>query len=85
MIILAILRVPAIPSLGLGALFAIALGWLHDPTTTITKVTHLIMNGYVAHTPNKTINLLLSRGGYQQHVNLAVLNHLRPITGGLVD
>ncbi len=63
MIILAITRVPAIPSLGLGALFAIALGWLHNPHTTITQVTHLIMNGYVAHTPNKTINLLLSKGG----------------------
>ncbi len=49
MIILAITRVPAIPSLGLGALFAIALGWLHNPHTTITQVTHLIVN----YAPNK--------------------------------
>lgn len=84
MIILAILRVPAIPSLGLGALFAIALGWLYDPTTTITKVTHLIMNGYVAHTPNKTINLLLSKGGISSMLTSLSLIIFALSLGGLL-
>ncbi|WP_405075701.1 Na+/H+ antiporter NhaC family protein, partial [Limosilactobacillus reuteri] len=33
LIVLAIFQVPAIPSLGLGSLFAVVLGWLHAPKT----------------------------------------------------
>ena len=63
LIILAIFKVPAIPSLGLGALSAVILGWIHNPNISINSITELIMNGFVAHTPNKNINLLLSKGG----------------------
>ena len=53
LIILAIFKVPAIPSLGLGALSAVILGWIHNPNISINSITELIMNGFVAHTPNK--------------------------------
>lgn len=84
LIILAFFKVPAIPSLGLGAMFAIALGWLHDPTTTISKISNLIMNGYVAHTPNKTINVLLSKGGISSMLTSEALIIFALTLGGLL-
>lgn len=84
LIILAILQVPAIPSLGLGSLFAAALGWIHAPSTSITAITKTIMMGYVSHTGNKTIDALLSKGGISSMLTSLALIVFALALGGLL-
>lgn len=84
LIILAIFKVPAIPSLGLGALSAVILGWIHNPNISINSITELIMNGSVAHTPNKNINLLLSKGGISSMLTSLALIIFALALGGLL-
>lgn len=84
LIILAIFKVPAIPSLGLGALSAVILGWIHNPNISINSITELIMNGFIAHTPNKNINLLLSKGGISSMLTSLALIIFALALGGLL-
>lgn len=84
LIILAIFKVPAIPSLGLGALSAVILGWIHNPNISINSITELIMNGFVAHTSNKNINLLLSKGGISSMLTSLALIIFALALGGLL-
>ena len=84
LIILAIFKVPAIPSLGLGALSAVILGLIHNPNISINSITELIMNGFVAHTPNKNINLLLSKGGISSMLTSLALIIFALALGGLL-
>lgn len=84
LIVLAILQVPAIPSLGLGSLFAAALGWFHAPTTSITTITKTIMMGYVSHTGDKTIDTLLSKGGIASMLTSLALIIFALALGGLL-
>ena len=84
LIILAIFKVPAIPSLGLGALSAVILGWIHNPNISINSITELIMNGFVAHTPNKNIKLLLSKGGISSMLTSLALIIFALALGGLL-
>ncbi len=84
LIILAIFKVPAIPSLGLGVLSAVILGWIHNPNISINSITELIMNGFVAHTPNKNINLLLSKGGISSMLTSLALIIFALALGGLL-
>lgn len=84
LIILAIFKVPAIPSLGLGALSAVILGWIHNPNISINSITELIMNGFVAHTPNKNIHLLLSKGGISSMLTSLALIIFALALGGLL-
>ncbi|MFR0523524.1 Na+/H+ antiporter NhaC [Ligilactobacillus salivarius] len=84
LIILAIFKVPAIPSLGLGALSAVILGWIHNPNISINSITELIMDGFVAHTPNKNINLLLSKGGISSMLTSLALIIFALALGGLL-
>ena len=84
LIILAIFKVPAIPSLGLGALSAVILGWIHNTNISINSITELIMNGFVAHTPNKNINLLLSKGGISSMLTSLALIIFALALGGLL-
>lgn len=84
LIVLAILQVPAIPSLGLGSLFAALLGWIHSPSTSITAITKTIMMGYVSHTGNKTIDTLLSKGGISSMLTSLALIIFALALGGLL-
>lgn len=84
LIILAVFQVPAIPSLGLGSLFAVALGWLHAPKTQLTTITDTIMTGYVAHTGNHTIDTLLSKGGISSMLTSLALIIFALALGGLL-
>lgn len=84
LIILAILQVPAIPSLGLGSLFAALLGWIHAPHTSITTITNTIMTGYVSHTGDKTIDTLLSKGGIASMLTSLALIIFALALGGLL-
>ena len=84
LIILAFLQVPAIPSLGLGSLFAALLGWIHAPSTSISTITNTIMTGYVSHTGDKTIDTLLSKGGIASMLTSLALIIFALALGGLL-
>ena len=84
LIVLAILQVPAIPSLGLGSLFAALLGWIHAPATSITTITKTIMMGFVSHTGDKTIDTLLSKGGIASMLTSLALIVFALALGGLL-
>ena len=84
LVILAILQVPAIPSLGLGSLFAALLGWIHAPATSISTITKTIMMGFVSHTGDKTIDTLLSKGGIASMLTSLALIVFALALGGLL-
>ncbi|MDO4903894.1 MAG: Na+/H+ antiporter NhaC family protein [Limosilactobacillus sp.] len=84
LIVLAFFKVPAIPSLGLGSLFAIALGWIHEPATSINNITKTIMMGFISHTGNKTIDALLSKGGISSMLTSLALIIFALALGGLL-
>ena len=84
LVILAILQVPAIPSLGLGSLFATLLGWIHAPATSISTITKTIMMGFVSHTGDKTIDTLLSKGGIASMLTSLALIVFALALGGLL-
>lgn len=84
LIVLAVLQVPAIPSLGLGSLFAAGLGWFHAPSTSISSITKTILNGFVSHTGNKTIDALLSKGGIASMLTSLALIVFALALGGLL-
>lgn len=84
LIVLAIFQVPAIPSLGLGSLFAVVLGWIHAPKTSLTMITNTIMTGYVSHTGDKTIDTLLSKGGISSMLTSLALIIFALALGGLL-
>lgn len=81
---MAIKRIPAIPTLLVGSLSAIILAFIHDPKLTIPKVADTLMNGYVAHTSDQKLNVLLSRGGIVSMLNSASLIILALALGGLL-
>ena len=84
LVVLAVLQVPAIPSLGLGSLFAVLLGWFHAPSTSISTITKTIMTGFVSHTGNKTIDTLLSKGGISSMLTSLALIVFALALGGLL-
>jgi len=59
LLILAWLKVPAVPSLAFGSFFAVIIGWLHHPIKLNTLAGY-IMNGFVARTGSRNMDVLLS-------------------------
>ena len=84
LIVLAILQVPAIPSLGLGSLFAALLGWIHAPSTSITSITSTIMNGFVSHRRQDHRYPPVQRG-HRKHADIPGSDRLRPGSGRPTD
>lgn len=83
LLVAAWLKIPAVPSLAFGAVFAVILGWLHKPIS-INQIATYIMNGYVAHTGNTTMDKLLSKGGISSMLSSLSLIIFALILGGLL-
>ncbi len=77
-------KVPAIPTLLFGATIAIILSIINNPSLNIQKISNTIMNGYIAHTGNKNLDNLLSRGGIMSMLGSACLIILALALGGLL-
>ena len=77
-------KVPAIPTLLVGSVAAILLSVLHNPHLSIQKIGNVLMTGFVAHTGNKNIDVLLSRGGISSMLSSACLIILALGLGGLL-
>ncbi|MQS76711.1 Na+/H+ antiporter NhaC [Companilactobacillus halodurans] len=83
LLVLAWLKVPAVPSLAFGSFFAVIIGWLHRPIKLNTLAKY-IMNGYVAKTGSKTMNVLLSKGGIDSMLSSLALIIFALSLGGLL-
>ena len=56
-------RIPAIPTLFLNIIVTVIMIFIQKPQMTLSKLTNLISEGFVAHTNDTTVNTLLTRGG----------------------
>lgn len=83
LIVMAWLKVPAVPSLAFGSAFATLIGFIHQPIR-INTLANYIMNGYVAHTNSKTMNELLSKGGISSMLSSLALIIFALALGGLL-
>lgn len=80
----AIKKIPAIPTLLAGSTAALVLSFIHEKSLTIGKAADILMNGYVAHTPDPKLDELLSRGGIMSMLGSASLILLALALGGLL-
>ncbi|MFP9075313.1 Na+/H+ antiporter NhaC family protein, partial [Enterococcus faecalis] len=69
----AIKKIPAIPTLLAGSTAALVLSFIHEKSLTIGKAADILMNGYVANTPDPKLDELLSRGGIMSMLGSASL------------
>lgn len=77
-------KIPAIPTLLIGAMSAIILAFFKQPSLSIGKAANILLNGYVAHTSDAKIDVLLSRGGIMSMLGSASLIILALALGGLL-
>ena len=77
-------KIPAIPTLLVGSTIAIILSIINEPSLTIQKISNTVMNGYVAHTGDQSLDNLLSRGGIMSMLGSACLIILALALGGLL-
>ncbi len=80
----AIKKIPAIPTLLAVSTAALVLSFIHEKSLTIGKAADILMNGYVAHTPDPKLDELLSRGGIMSMLGSASLILLALALGGLL-
>lgn len=78
------IKMPAIPSLALGSVIGVILGWIHQPNLNQKVVANYIMNGYIAHTGNHQMNVLLSKGGISSMLSSLALIIFALALGGLL-
>ncbi|WP_040455798.1 Na+/H+ antiporter NhaC [Limosilactobacillus coleohominis] len=83
LLVMAWLKVPAVPSLAFGSFFAVIIGWLHNPIK-LNTLANYIMNGYIAHTGSKSMNELLSKGGISSMLSSLALIIFALALGGLL-
>ncbi|WP_290033381.1 Na+/H+ antiporter NhaC [Ligilactobacillus cholophilus] len=84
LLVLAWMKVPAVPSLIAGSALGVLVGFIHNPHTSLATIADYIMNGYVTHTHNKMLDTLFSKGGISSMLSSAALIILALALGGLL-
>lgn len=79
---LAWMKVPAVPSLIAGSAMGLLVGVIHNHKVSISILANYVMNGYVAHTGNKMLDTLFSKGGISSMLSSAALIILALALGG---
>lgn len=82
--ICAFLKMGAIPTMLLNVLISTVLLVINSGSLSMKKVSDIIIKGYVAHTGNKEVDLLLSRGGIDSMMSTVALIVLTLALGGLL-
>ncbi|GKT03337.1 Na+/H+ antiporter NhaC [Furfurilactobacillus entadae] len=77
-------RVPAIPTLFLNIGISLVMLLIEHPGTQLTKIASIIETGFVSHTGNKEVDVLLSRGGIASMMGTVSLIVLTLSLGGLL-
>lgn len=84
LIILAWVKVPAVPSLIAGSVVGLIIGFIHNPSISLNTIANYLMMGYKAHSGNPAIDELLSKGGIESMLDSAALIILALAFGGLL-
>ncbi|KRM53498.1 hypothetical protein FC64_GL000410 [Ligilactobacillus araffinosus DSM 20653] len=84
LLILAWMKIPAVPSLIAGSAMGLLVGVIHNPKVSISTLTNYVMNGYVAHTGNKMLDTLFSKGGISSMLSSVALIILALALGGIL-
>ncbi|MGK0552270.1 Na+/H+ antiporter NhaC [Enterococcus faecalis] len=77
-------KIPAVPTLLVGSTVAVILALIHNHTLNLQKIASILMSGYVAVTGDKSMDVLLSRGGIESMLSSAALIILALGLGGLL-
>ncbi|KRN89125.1 Na+/H+ antiporter NhaC [Ligilactobacillus ceti] len=77
-------KIPAVPSMMLGAVLAVIMGKIYNPGVTFKEISNMIMSGYVSNTGDKAVDALLSRGGLMSMMGAIALILLALALGGLL-
>jgi Na+:H+ antiporter, NhaC family len=77
-------HIPTIPTLFINIVVSIGLLFKQAPHTSLLQINSLITNGFVAKTSNKTVNLLLTRGGISSMMGTIALIMIALAFGGLL-
>lgn len=77
-------KVPAIPTLLLSIVFTIGVIYIYHPHTSLSDISALMQNGYVANTGVESVDKLLTRGGIQSMMWSVSLILLALALGGLL-
>ncbi|GAB6092577.1 Na+/H+ antiporter NhaC family protein [Furfurilactobacillus curtus] len=77
-------RVPAIPTLFLNIGVSLVMLLIEHPGTKLTQIAAIIETGFVSHTGNKEVDLLLSRGGIASMMGTVSLIVLTLSLGGML-
>lgn len=84
MLICAWRKIPAIPTLFLNITVTVIMIFIQNPHQSITDLTNLIMNGFVAKTSDSSVNALLTRGGISSMMDTVGLIIATLSLGGLL-
>lgn len=84
LLVLAWMKVPAVPSLIAGSAMGLLIGIVHNPKVSVSTLANYVMDGYVAHTGNKMIDTLFSKGGISSMLSSAALIILALALGGML-
>lgn len=84
MFICAWARIPAIPTLFINVLTGIIMICLEVKGATLKNLTALLSNGFVAHTGDKSVDALLSRGGISSMMGTVSLIIMALALGGIL-
>ncbi|GEK29385.1 Na+/H+ antiporter NhaC [Furfurilactobacillus siliginis] len=77
-------RVPAIPTLFLNIGVSLVMLLIEHPGTKLMKIASIIETGFVSHTGNKEVDVLLSRGGIASMMGTVSLIVLTLSLGGML-
>ncbi|GHP14824.1 Na+/H+ antiporter NhaC [Lentilactobacillus fungorum] len=77
-------KIPAIPTLFINIVVAVGMIYVENPRTKIQSIINTLTNGFVAHTGNKSVDNLLTRGGIMSMMATIALIISALALGGLL-
>lgn len=84
MLVCAWKKIPAIITILLNVIVAVAMIFIQKPTTSIAEIAKVVESGFVSQTGNKQIDMLLSRGGIESMMPTVALIILTLSLGGIL-
>lgn len=84
MFVCAFLKIPAIATLFLNIVVAVAMIFIENPNTQLKALASILENGFVSKTGNASVDALLSRGGISSMMGTVSLIILTLSLGGLL-
>ncbi|MFU0800274.1 MAG: Na+/H+ antiporter NhaC [Xylanivirga thermophila] len=84
LVFLSIKKVPAVITLAISSISAIALSFLHMQGQTVSALFSVLYSGYVSQTGNQAVDALLTRGGIESMMFTVSLIILALSMGGLL-